>query len=84
MLEKPYRSPVSTSGTSMVLFRINASLRKSSFAISKLDPRCRAPVIMKNISETFFIFLIVCSMLGLIIAEWLLFVTSFCRLWSDF
>ncbi len=67
----------------MVLFSINASLRKSSFAISTLDPRCSVPVIMKNTSETFFIFVIVCSMLGLIIAEWLLFVTTFCRLFSD-
>ena len=29
-------------------------------------------------------FVSVCSMLGLIIAQWLLFVTSFCRLWGDF
>ncbi len=75
---------MSTSGTSIVLFRMNASLRKSWFAISKLDPRCSTPVMIKKISETFFMFVIVCFMLELIIAQWLLFVTSFCRLWSDF
>lgn len=75
---------MSTNGMSIVLFRIKASLRKSPFAISKPDPRCSVPVIIKKISETFFIFVIVCSMPELIIAQWLLFVTSFCRLWGDF
>ena len=72
------------SGTSIVLFRMKACLRYSSFAISKLDPRWSSPVIMKKMRATFFIFVSVCSMLGLIIAQWLLFVTSFCRLWGDF
>lgn len=72
------------SGISIVLFRIKACLRYSSFAISKLDPRWSNPVIMKKMRATFFMFVSVCSMLELIIAQWLLFVTSFCRLWGDF
>ncbi len=53
----------------MVLFKMKAYLRKSKFAISKLEPRCKNPVIIKNISDTFFIFIKVFSIAFLIIAQ---------------
>lgn len=67
--EKPYNKPVKTNGMSIVLFNIKAYLRNNRFAISKLEPRCKNPVIMKKISDTFFIFIKVFSIAFLIIAQ---------------